>query len=537
MNDLPFGIETKNMYAALTPADLQSLGKRASVAYLTGGTSLNDAIVKLAREYPSISPHQVQRVVEFANQETFSKLFSDNEKYASDKNIEFDVADPGDILLELNNGARPSVMSVMPDEYSSSPMKLAHSNVEADAVLTKMFLGIDPALPGSETTVFAKVASDGRVTVMDRILGSDQSNVSNDPVDRILGLVKHANLVSGVAAQPVMAPQAAAPQAAPASPQDDGNSHNEQMLSLQREIELAKKRQELQKVDQQTMDAMNPQGEPGAVPAPAPGMPADPNMAQDPSMMQGGAPDAGAAAAPQGQVDPSMQQQEQLPPEAAGAITAPPGGEATKMGSLMADALSYIKSGRPHADLLKQAAEAAVSLDTIKKATAGRHEYPYANPYGPVIRSKQKLAKLVEDCNYARGKNEELSKEAAVRFQKAVATHLWGGGNLGEVAHLMSAVDDDPTALKTALASVMPELTRQGIDIVKAKAAAIRYEMEKGASARTPNLRHPIADAYADLLKLAEGTQLLTEAWSQLNQQHRVVEKALQEAMVNVAAV
>ena len=115
MPDLPFGLETKNTYAALSPADLQSMGRQASAAYLCSGTPLNDAIIKLARQHPSISPHQVQRVVEYANQETFSKLFSDNEKYASDKNIEFDVADPGDVLLELNNGAKPQVMSATPD--------------------------------------------------------------------------------------------------------------------------------------------------------------------------------------------------------------------------------------------------------------------------------------------------------------------------------------------------------------------------------------------------------------------------------------
>src|SRR5688572_10722848 len=123
MSDLPFGIETKNTYAALSPADLQSLGKRASASYLAGEASLNDAIIKVAREYPSISPHQVQRVIEFANQETFSRLFSDGEKNASDKNIEFPVADPSVILLELNNGAKPQIMTAPPDDYSSSPVK------------------------------------------------------------------------------------------------------------------------------------------------------------------------------------------------------------------------------------------------------------------------------------------------------------------------------------------------------------------------------------------------------------------------------
>lgn len=541
MNDLPFGLESKNTYAALSPADLQSLGKRASVAYLAGGTSLNDAIVKLAREYPSISPHQVQRVVEFANQETFSRLFSDNEKYASDKNIEFDVADPGDVLLELNNGARPSVMSVPPDEYSSSPVKLAHSNVEADVALTKMFLGVDPALPGSESTTLMKVAEDGKVTVVDRILQTKEANANGDIFDRVMstttGKVKHANLVSGIAAQPAAAAQAA-PQAAPAqtAPESgpDGNTHNEQMLELQREIELAKKRQELQKVEQQTIDGMNPQGQPGAVPAPAPAMP---QQGGEAGMAAG--PDAGAAAAPEqaaGPVEAAPPQEMQIPPEQSGALAVPPGSEPMKT-SMVNEAMEYVKAGRPHADLLLKAAESAVSLEMIKKATTGRGEYPYANPYGAVIRSKQKIAKLLEDCSYARGKNSELHKEATVRFQKAVAAHMWEGGNLAEVAQLMSAVHGEPVSIKTAMASALQELVRQGIDITKAKAEAIQYEMVKGASTRTPNLKHPIAEAYSDLHKLADGAQLLDAAWSQLSQQYKVAEKALQEGMRHAASI
>lgn len=528
MTDLPFGLESKNTFAALSPSDLQSLAKRASVAYLTGGMSLNDAIIKLAREYPSISPHQVQRVVEFANQETFSKLFSDNEKYASDKNIEFDVADPGVVLMELNNGARPAVMSAPPDEYSSSPVKLAHSNVEADIELAKIF-GVDPALPGFEKTAYAhvKVAEDGTKTI-DRVLSTFPKQASANPIDRILsvGKAKHANLVSGIAAQPAAA-QAPLPDqaAAPTGSEDNSATHNEQMLDLQREIELAKKRQELQKVEQQTMDAVNPQGQPGAVPAPGPAMPG---------------PDAGAAAAPAEQAagpveSAPMPPEQQIPPEAAGAIMAPPGGEPVKMGSFTKQAMAHIKSGRPHADLLLKAAQASVSLDSIKKATAGRGDYPMANPYGEVIRSKQKLAKLLEDCTYARGKNSELHKEATVRYQKAVAAHLWEGGNLGEVAHLMSAVHGEPISIKTAMTLAMEELTRQGIDIVKAKAAAIQYEMEKSASARTPNLGHPIAQAYSDLHKLAEGNILLDAAWSDLKQKYTLVERALQGAMVHAS--
>jgi hypothetical protein len=544
MSDLPFGLESKNTFASLSPADLQSLGKRASVAYLSGGTSLNDAIIKLAREYPSISPHQVQRVIEFANQETFSRLFSDNEKYASDKNIEFEVADPSAILLELNNGASPTVMSVPPDEYSSAPVKLAHSNVEADIELASIF-GVDLALPGSEMTVKYAQHEDGKIEVLERIFHKE---ASADPLDRIL---KVANLVDGVATQPAAPMQAPQPspqeqmqQMAGGQPEEtrasaNGDTHNDQMLELQREIELAKKRQELQKVEQQTIDQMNPQGQPGAVTAPLPG--------GGPPPMGGPGPDAGAAAAPQEmaqqggpvemapeQMPPDQVMPEQVPP-AAGAITAPPGAEPTKMGSaLVKQAMAHVKSGRPHSDLLLKAASASVSADRVKQATAHRGEYPMANPWGEVIRSKQKLAKLLEDVNYARGKNVELYKEAEARFEKMLAQELHGGANFGEVGHLLAAVNGD--RLKTVLASAMPYLIQHGLDPVKAKAASIQYEMEKGASTRTPNLNHPLADAYATLCKLASAIPVLETARSQIKERYDLLDKALQGAMTNASA-
>ena len=534
MNDLPFGLESKHTFATLSPADLQSLGKRASVAYLSGGTSLNDAIVKLAREYPSISPHQVQRVVEFANQETFARLFSDNEKYASDKNIEFDVADPGDVLLELNNGACPTVMSVPPDEYSQSPVKLSHSNVEADVELARIF-GVDPALPGMDKT--AAMVMNRETGCIDRILLPQVKEATL--VDRILstGKSKQANLVDGVAAQPVPAPQPSPQQQmqqmAGGQPgtraEENGNTHNDQMLELQREIELAKKRQELQKVEQQTIDQMNPQGQPGAVQAPIPA--------------GGPGPDAGAAAAPQEQMAQQggpveaapMPPEQQIPPEAAGAITAPPGSEPTKMGSaLVKQAMAHVKSHRPNSDLLLKAASESVSFDSIKAATAHRGEYPMANPWGEVIRSKQKLATLLDDAAYARAKSVELYKEAETRFEHMLAQHLHDGGNLGEVGHLLAMVNGP--RMKTVLASAMPYLIQQGLDPVKASAEAIQYEMEKSAGARTPNLEHPLADAYATLCKLARSIPVLDAAWAQLKSRYDLVENALGEAMTHAAS-
>ena len=147
--EMPFGLTRQTTHAALSSEDLNSLGKQAANMYLTCQTPLNTAVVKLAQEHASISPHQVMRIVEYANQETFQRLFDDNEKYASDKNIEFPLADPRAILHELNDGARPHVMTPPPDDYSQAPVKLAHADVEADLELCRAF-GVEPVSPGME---------------------------------------------------------------------------------------------------------------------------------------------------------------------------------------------------------------------------------------------------------------------------------------------------------------------------------------------------------------------------------------------------
>lgn len=130
----------------MSTSDLTSLAKQASQEYLVGGTSLNDAIIKVAREHPGITADQLQRVVEYANNETFQALF---EKQAGDKNVKFPLADTREILRSLDIQARPSGYELS-DDYSSDPEKLAAKNpIEADLVLMEMF-GISASTPAMQ---------------------------------------------------------------------------------------------------------------------------------------------------------------------------------------------------------------------------------------------------------------------------------------------------------------------------------------------------------------------------------------------------
>ena len=187
MSDLPLGLDLKSTYAALSPSDLEGLGKQASIQYCNGDEpSLNDAIIKMARQHPSISPHQVLRVIEFANQDVFDRQFRDNEKYAQDKNIDFAVADPGDILLELNNGAKPQIMSASPDEYSRDPVKLGHDQLQADVLLMEAF-GVSVETPGAMKTAAAEQSQpDPDITSLNAVLAGTKLAQSGDLLDRIL---------------------------------------------------------------------------------------------------------------------------------------------------------------------------------------------------------------------------------------------------------------------------------------------------------------------------------------------------------------
>jgi hypothetical protein len=76
------------------------MAKKASDLYLGGAVPLNDAVVRVVRDEPGIGPEHVRRIVETANNVTFQAMFR---KEAGDHRvISFPLADPGDVLKELN---------------------------------------------------------------------------------------------------------------------------------------------------------------------------------------------------------------------------------------------------------------------------------------------------------------------------------------------------------------------------------------------------------------------------------------------------
>lgn len=95
---------TSSSSHSVNPETLEYIGQRASNDFVEKKASLNQAIVKLASQHPELNNEHIHRIAEFANNITFQHLFQQNQ----DKNVHFDVADPGTIIRDLRDGGSPA---------------------------------------------------------------------------------------------------------------------------------------------------------------------------------------------------------------------------------------------------------------------------------------------------------------------------------------------------------------------------------------------------------------------------------------------
>ena len=128
-------------HAPLSSSQLEDMAKRASSMFLLQDTPLTDAVVKVASDCRGISSEQVKRVVEMTNQSTFQNLF---EKTAGERNVHFDIADPNEVLRQLNSGASAPVVKVASQDYGRPPPSASTKDLEADLALCEVF-GVEPS--------------------------------------------------------------------------------------------------------------------------------------------------------------------------------------------------------------------------------------------------------------------------------------------------------------------------------------------------------------------------------------------------------
>lgn len=491
-------------HAVLSVQDLEDLAKVASDMYLYQDTPLNDAVVKVASDHPGISQEQVRRIAEMVNSSTFQRLF---EKQASNRNVEFDIADPAEVLRMLDSGASAPIMKVAFHDYASAPPAHRSKDIEADLALCEIF-GVTPAL----TSAMEKSA----------MIDPSRGQAALELFAKKEQAAKAQKKVIETLMQP---PQAAAVP----SPEQLGIGG----MTQAQPAPMAG----MPKMSNAMMGYGGAGGMAGGMDA---GMGAGMGSSPPPVMDEGGiVPDDGddvlhtdIKALP-GEIVINPEEEGLTPEEIFSAITLakelkeengePEFEELTEpeeevSEDPMKEAMAYFKSGRPDSELIQKDLSQFLSLDSIKTAArANDSQYAAADPHGELVRTYYTLQKQAEDIDSAIDENEHHWKMATAELGHHVLQHVLGGGNLGEVVQLMGSLGSQDR-VKMAMQNIMPALERRlpAREITRLQAGMIDYEMEKGASARQINPTHPITSSFTCVLKFAEAHDTLSEAKSEI---------------------
>jgi hypothetical protein len=152
------------------PELLEMLGRKASQMFQQQGVPLNDAITQIVAEHPDLGNEHIKRIVEFANTVTFQEMFQSS----ADKNIHFQVADPGVILRDLKDGGSPQHTKPMNGDYSKPPVASGSGGgfPEVDQLFTQQF---GSGGNGGSVDTMPKVAS---------VSDTNHSEYSN-PIDNV----------------------------------------------------------------------------------------------------------------------------------------------------------------------------------------------------------------------------------------------------------------------------------------------------------------------------------------------------------------
>jgi len=445
MSDLPFELARQKTYAALSPSDLETMGRQASEMYLCKEASLNDAVVKLAGQHPSISPDQVKRVVEFANQNTFQALF-EKQAGADQKNVDFDIADPGVVLRDLNDGARPAVYHATPAEYGQEPVKLGHKDVQADLVLMEMF-GVTPTTPA-----LRKVAAD----------------------------------LSGEAAKKGLTPDEVNPEQLEEG-EDVEMEHTDdpdvaQRIALDHLTELPDYYTRLAEMEEEGKKEL--------------GLPEEEDEEEEEPETEDVAEFLRENPSPSDDEFHDWAEDEGFEPDDAEEVAYRMAAETAKQAS------AELGIGGFRSDLLLEDLRKATSIGSIKEATSRVGTYATNSPHNELVRAYQRLTKLSEDATYAVHRGTRLIKEATDRFTNMASQAILGGTNIGEMAHALEAAAPAPEWVKVGMQHVVNDLITRGVKPAQLDADLTAYQMVKGASVRIANPDSPLVQAFGDYVRV-----------------------------------
>lgn len=142
MSELSDYVLSGKNHAKISPESLEMMGKQAANMFLEEGIALNDSIAKLAGEHADISAEQVKRIAEFANTNVYLAKHDQNKASGSEHSYpQYDLADPGRIIQDLSDGARPTIVTKTDIDYSRSAKKVKVSSAKDEALFEAMFKG------------------------------------------------------------------------------------------------------------------------------------------------------------------------------------------------------------------------------------------------------------------------------------------------------------------------------------------------------------------------------------------------------------
>ena len=146
MHDLPTSPAFQQSHArSVSGEDLETFGKKAAQDYSSGRfPRLSDSVIETVK-HAGLSPEQVRRVVEFANQTAYLQAFN---KEGAHRVIEFPggPADPASVLQDLNDGGGGTVFDRGTLDYSTPPTR-KHASADVDREVAAAFAVKDVPLP------------------------------------------------------------------------------------------------------------------------------------------------------------------------------------------------------------------------------------------------------------------------------------------------------------------------------------------------------------------------------------------------------
>lgn len=140
MSDALHGLLSSGRHAALSPEALELMGKKAANLFLSEKVALNEGVAKLAAAHHDINAEQIKRVCEFANTAVYLSLHDKNKTaQASSSYPQFSLADPGRVIQDLSDGAKPTVITPTDTDYGQQPLKSSRATPGSELSLEELF--------------------------------------------------------------------------------------------------------------------------------------------------------------------------------------------------------------------------------------------------------------------------------------------------------------------------------------------------------------------------------------------------------------